>query len=161
MSFDMLASFRADLPAAPGPWESPPEYSFVGGHNDAASVPFGGLAEALVNALRREGQNLAYYNLGGSPLGYEPLREFVSSELGARAGMTGGPDNVLMVSGSLQALDLVNTAMLSPGDTVLIEQATYGGMLGRLNRLGVHYVCLLYTSPSPRDQRGSRMPSSA
>ena len=24
-----------------------------------------------------------------------------------------------------------------------------------------HYVCLLYTSPSPRDQRGSRMPSSA
>ena len=27
--------------------------------------------------------------------------------------------------------------------------------------LRMHYVCLLYTSPSPRDQRGSRMPSSA
>ena len=25
----------------------------------------------------------------------------------------------------------------------------------------IHYLCLLYTSPSPRDQRGSRMPSSA
>ena len=25
----------------------------------------------------------------------------------------------------------------------------------------IHYDCLLYTSPSPRDQRGSRMPSSA
>ena len=30
-----------------------------------------------------------------------------------------------------------------------------------LQRLGLDYVCLLYTSPSPRDQRGSRMPSSA
>ena len=28
-------------------------------------------------------------------------------------------------------------------------------------RLGLFHICLLYTSPSPRDQRGSRMPSSA
>ena len=118
----------------------PPEYSFVGGHNDAASVPFTGLAEALVTALRREGSNLAYYNLGGSPLGYEPLRRFVVGELGARAGMAGGPDQVLMVSGSLQALDLVNDAMLSPGDTVLVEQATYGGMISRIERMGVRHV---------------------
>jgi 2-aminoadipate transaminase len=140
MSFEMLESFRSDLPPAAAPWEPPPEYSFVGGHNDAASVPFSGLAEALVNGMRREGQNLAYYNLGGSPLGYEPLRQFVMSELGARAGLRGGPDQVLMVSGSLQALDLVNEAMLSPGDTVLIEQATYGGMVSRLERCGVNYV---------------------
>lgn len=140
MSFDMLASFRTDLPAPGGVWQPPPEYSFVGGHNDAASVPFSGLAEALVNALRREGTNLAYYNLGGSPLGYAPLREFVASQLGARAGIQGGPDQVLMVSGSLQALDLVNNAMLSPGDTVLVEQATYGGMVSRIERMGVNHV---------------------
>ena len=30
-----------------------------------------------------------------------------------------------------------------------------------INVVAVHYACLLYTSPSPRDQRGSRMPSSA
>ncbi|HAY68108.1 PLP-dependent aminotransferase family protein [Acidimicrobiales bacterium] len=140
MTFDMLASFRSDLPAASGTWQPPPEYSFVGGHNDAASVPFSGLAEALVNALRREGSNLAYYNLGGSPLGYRPLREFVASQLGARAGIQGGPDQVLMVSGSLQALDLVNNAMLTPGDTVLVEQATYGGMVSRIERMGVNHV---------------------
>ncbi|NNC80575.1 MAG: PLP-dependent aminotransferase family protein [Acidimicrobiales bacterium] len=140
MTFDIAEHFRDDLPEAPGQWQSSPEFSFVGGHNDPANIPFSGLSEALVNVLRREGQNLAFYNLGGSPLGYEPLREFVISQLGARAGMTGGPDQVLMVSGSLQALDLVNEAMLSAGDTVLIEQATYGGMLSRLNRLGVTYV---------------------
>ena len=136
----MLAAFRSDLPVVGDGWRPPPEYSFVGGHNDAASVPFSGLAESLVTALRREGSNLAYYNLGGSPLGYEPLRSFIVGELGARAGMAGGPDQVLMVSGSLQALDLVNDAMLSPGDTVLVEQATYGGMISRIERMGVRHV---------------------
>jgi len=140
MSFEMLDHFRDDLPAAADTWSPAPDFSFVGGNNDAASVPFSGLAEALVNGLRREGSNLAFYNLGGSPLGYEPLREFVIADLGARAGIAGTPDDVLMVSGSLQALDLVNAAMLTSGDTVLIEQATYGGMVSRLERLGVNCV---------------------
>lgn len=140
MSFDMLGAFRSDLPAAGGAWQAPPEYSFVGGNNDAESIPFSGLAEAAVNILRTEGQNLATYNLGGSPLGYEPLRQFVMSGLGARAGMNGNPDEVLITSGSLQALDLVNRAMLSPGDTVILEKATYGGMVSRLGAIGVDYV---------------------
>jgi len=139
-SFDMLGALRQDLPDAPGPWTPAPQYSFVGGNNDAASIPFAGLSEALVTALRREGDKLATYNLGGSPLGYEPLREFITAELGARAGMSTDPDQVLIVSGSLQALDLVNQAMLSPGDTVVIEMATYGGMASRLAALGVNYV---------------------
>lgn len=140
MSFDMLGAFRSDLPAAPEPWRPSPEFSFVGGNNDAENIPFSGLAEAAVNILRREGQNLATYNVGGSPLGYEPLRRFVMSELGARAGMSGNPEEVLITSGSLQALDLVNRAMLSPGDTVIIEMATYGGMVSRLQSLGVDYI---------------------
>ena len=140
MAFDMLANFRDDLPAAAGEWQDPPDYSFVGGNNDAESIPFAGLAEAAVTALRREGRNLATYNLGGSPQGYAPLREFVMSSLGGRAGMSGDPEEVLIVSGSLQALDLVNNAMLSPGDTVIIEMATYGGMVTRLQRMGVNYI---------------------
>lgn len=140
MAFDMASAFRTDLPASSPTWSPPPEYSFVGGHNDAASVPFTGLAEAALSALRREGQALATYNLGGSPLGYLPLREFLVSSLETRASMAVDPDEILIVSGSLQALDLVNEAMLEPGDTVLIEQATYGGMVSRLERLGVKIV---------------------
>lgn len=139
-TFDMLGALRQDLPAAAPQWSAAPEYSFVGGNNDAASIPFAGLSEALVTAMRREGHKLATYNLGGSPLGYEPLREFVGTELGARAGMNAHPDQVLLVSGSLQALDLVNQAMLAAGDTVVIEMATYGGMVSRLEALGVDYV---------------------
>ena len=74
MSFDMLANFRDDLPAAAGAWVDPPDFAFVGGHNDPESIPFGGLAEAAGTVLRREGRNLATYNLGGSPQGYLPLR---------------------------------------------------------------------------------------
>jgi len=140
MAFDMIGALRPGLPDAPGEWKAPPRFSFVGGHNDSASVPFAGLAESAVSALRREGGGLAHYNLGGSPLGLLRLREFVASSLAARAGLNCDPDQILIVSGSLQALDLVNNAMLSPGDTIVIEEATYGGMLTRLNKLGVNYV---------------------
>lgn len=140
MSFDMTAAFRDELPPPAEPWQAAPDFSFVGGHNDADSIPFGGLAEAAVNVLRREGQALAAYNLGGSPQGYLPLREFVCQTLGVRASTTVEPDEILITSGSLQALDLVNEALLSPGDTVIIEQATYGGMVARLQRLGVRWV---------------------
>lgn len=140
VAFDMMATFRSDLPPAGPAWEDSPEFSFVGGHGDGPSVPFAGLAEAALSALRREGQALATYNLGGSPLGYEPLRQFVADALAERAGLSCDLDEILIVSGSLQALDLVNQAMLEPGDTVLIEQATYGGMKTRLNMAGVDHV---------------------
>lgn len=140
MTFDMAAALRDDLPEAGGPWAPTPTYSFVGGHNDGDSIPFAGLAEAAINALRREGPALASYNLGGSPQGYEPLRRFVCDKLGARAATPVDPDEVLITSGSLQALDLVNEAFLRPGDTVIVEQATYGGALTRLDRCGVSWV---------------------
>lgn len=136
----MAAALRDDLPAPAGPWQPTPPYSFVGGHNDAASIPFAGLAEAAVNAMRDNGPALAAYNLGGSPQGYEPLRRFVCDKLGVRAGTPVEPDEVLITSGSLQAMDLVNEAFLRPGDTVIVEQATYGGALSRLDRLGVSWV---------------------
>ena len=47
--------------------------------------------------------------------------------------------NILLTSGSLQALDLVNTLLLQKGDTVLVEEATYGGAISRLESLGVKH----------------------
>ncbi len=140
MAFDMMSALRSDLPDAAAAWKPAPKFSFVGGHNDGDSIPFAGLAESAVNAISRDGRNLVTYNLGGSPLGLLSLREFVAGSLAARAGLACDPDEILIVSGSLQALDLVNQAMLEPGDTIVIEEATYGGMLSRLTALGVNYV---------------------
>jgi len=46
----------------------------------------------------------------------------------------------LIVSGSLQALDLVNTTFLRKGDTVIIEEENYGGTISRLKKLGVNMI---------------------
>jgi 2-aminoadipate transaminase len=140
MSFDITTRFRSGLPPAERRWSEPPRFSFVGGHNDAPSVPFAGLSEAAVATLRRDGSSLASYNLGGSPQGYWPLRTFIAGTLQARAQMACHPDEVLVTSGSLQALDLVNGVFCDPGDTVVVEQATYGGTISRLQRLGIEVV---------------------
>ena len=139
MAFDPTILFASGVLPTERPQPNP-KYSFVGGNNDADNVPVAGLTEAAVTVLGREGPNLAAYGLGGSPLGYGPLREFVADSMGSRAATTVHPDDVLITSGSLQALDLVNQAVTEPGDVVIVEQATYGGMLSRLRSRGVDYV---------------------
>ena len=47
------------------------------------------------------------------------------------------------------------------GSIRVADQDVIGLAPHEISKLGVGYTCLLYTSPSPRDQRGSRMPSSA
>ncbi len=140
----MTALLRPGLADGEAGWVGDPPYNFVGGHNDPASVPFGGFAEAAAAALARHGPALARYNLGGSPQGHLPLREFISEALDRRAHMATDPSEVLVTSGSLQALDLVNAALVSPGDPVIVEEATYAGTLSRLAALGadVHGVGL-------------------
>lgn len=104
------------------------------------SVPVEGLIAAASRVLRREGNTLAMYGLHSGPLGYRPLREFIARKLARDAGMTCSPDEILITSGSLQGLDLVNQVFLAPGDTVIIERETYGGAITRLARLGVNAV---------------------
>ena len=138
--FDYAALLRADLPPAAARWTGFPAYNFVGGHNDADSVPVDGLIAAANAVLKREGKTLSTYGLASGPLGYRPLREFVARKLSRDAGVACSVDDVLITSGSLQGLDLVNQVLLSPGDTVIVEHMTYGGAITRLQRLGVNIV---------------------
>ena len=138
--FDYSALFRADLPAPAARWNGFPKYNFVGGHNDAGCVPVEGLVAAATSVLRREGRTLSTYGLESGPLGYRPLREFVARKLAKDAGITCSADDILITSGSLQGLDLVNDVLVAPGDTVIIEQSTYGGAITRLARCGANIV---------------------
>jgi 2-aminoadipate transaminase len=140
MSFDYRAGFRASLPAAAPPWHGFPAYNFVGGHMDPDHVPVVDLISALTNTLEKEGQTLATYNLATGPLGYLPLREFLVGALKKRAAMEITSEEVLITSGFLQSMDLVNQLMLDPGDLVITEAATYGGALTRLTACGARYV---------------------
>lgn len=151
MSFDFNAFVRDDLPPAAARWTGFPEFNFVGGHNDEASVPVAALRAAADSVLTREGSNLGTYFLRSGPLGYRPLREFLAAKLKRAAGMDADPDEILLTSGSLQAIDLINAAMLASGDTVIVEESNYGGVFPRLVRAGARIVTI------PVDEGGMDM----
>jgi 2-aminoadipate transaminase len=143
--------FALGLPVAVKKWSGFPKYNFVGGHNDAARVPVDALIAAATSALKREGSSLATYGLNSGPLGYLPLREFLVRKLKWHAGITCEADEILITSGSLQGLDLVNGLLLSAGDTVLVEEDCYSGSLTRLSRRGVDVIGV------PLDTEGLRL----
>ena len=139
-SFDFAPVLAPGLPAPAAKWTGLARYSFVGGNNDADQVPVDRLIAAVTAVLEREGTTLATYGLNSGPLGYRPLREFLAAKLRRTAGIACSSDEILITSGSLQAIDLVNGLLLARGDTVLIEQESYQGSLNRLARLGVKAV---------------------
>jgi 2-aminoadipate transaminase len=150
-AFDFASLLPAGLPAPAARWTGLAKYSFVGGNNDPEQVPVEGLIDAVNAVLRREGRTLATYGLASGPQGYRRLREFLTAKLKRDAGIGCTADDILIVSGSLQALDLVNQTLLSRGDTVIVEQESYQGALTRLTRLGVNAVGI------PLDHEGMRM----
>jgi 2-aminoadipate transaminase len=147
VSFD----FAPGLPVPVKKWGGFPKYNFIGGHNDAERVPVDALIAAATSVLKREGSSLATYGLNSGPLGYRPLREFLVRKLKWHAGIACEADEILITSGSLQGLDLVNSLLLSAGDTVLVEQDCYSGSLSRLSRRGVNVVGV------PLDSGGLRL----
>lgn len=151
MAFDFGPLFPAGLPAPAAKWTGAPRYNFTGGNNDPQAVPLDGLMQAAQAVLAREGRTLSHYGLHSGPQGYRPLREFLAVKLKRDAGINCSAEDILIVSGSLQALDLVNGALLSKGDSVIVEQDNYQGTLTRLARLGVDAVGI------PLDEGGMRV----
>jgi 2-aminoadipate transaminase len=149
--FDFAPLLPADLPPPAVKWNGFPKFNFVGGHNDAAQVPVDELIAAATSVLKREGKTLATYGLESGPLGYRRLREFLAEKLKRDAGISCTADEILITSGSLQGIELVNGILLSRGDTVLVEQVTYFGSLNRLARQGVRAVGV------PLDREGLRL----
>jgi len=145
---DYAPLLRANLPAAAAKYAGFPKYNFVGGHNDAASVPVDDLIAAASKVLKREGPTLATYGLQSGPQGYRGLREFLVKKLGRDAGINCTADDILITGGSQQGLELVNSLLLDKGDTIVIEEASYGGFLSRVKRFGVNMV------PLPLDKQG-------
>ncbi len=150
-NFDFAPLLATGLPAPAAKWNGFPKYNFTGGHNDADQVPLDALVAAANDVLTREGRNLATYGLASGPQGYKPLREFLAQKLKRSAGISCTAEEILITSGSLQALDLVNGILLNRGDTIITEVATYQGALNRWTRLGVNAVGI------PLDGEGMRM----
>jgi len=150
-AFDFAPLLPKNLPPAAARWTGRVKFDFTGGNNDPDRLPLDGLIAAAESVLKREGRTLSTYGLDSGPQGYRPLREFLVGKLKATAGIDCAADDILITSGSLQGLDLVNATLLERGDTVIIEEDCYQGSINRLLRLGVTPIGV------PLDRDGMRV----
>jgi len=124
--------------------EQPEFISFAGGLPAPESFPVAEVAAAAAATLRDRGTQALQY---GATEGYRPLRELI-----ARRTSTGGHavsvENVLITSGSQQALDLLGKVFLDAGDRVLLESPTYLAALQAWNAYEAVYIDL------PMDEAG-------
>jgi len=95
--------------------------SFAGGFPDPAMFDVEGLKEASGKALNEEPGGALQY---GATEGYQPLREQLSRFMAAK-GSTASAQELIVTTGSQQALDLLGKTMISPGDKVIVEGPTF------------------------------------
>lgn len=129
--------------------DQPDIISFAGGIPDPALFPKEAFRTAYDAALS-EGQASAALQYSVSE-GYLPLRQWIVAEM-AKIGVPCTPANILITSGSQQALDYLGKLMISPKDTVLVGWPTYLGALGAFNAYEPSYDRL--------DPKGNRAPES-
>lgn len=128
--------------------DQPDIISFAGGIPDPALFPTEAFQDAIADALSPTKQATALqYSVSE---GYGPLRDWIVSQMHA-IGVPCTRDNVLITSGSQQALDYLGKLMLSPGDTALLGWPTYLGALGAFNAYEPHYDRLI-----PRGNRSAK-----
>ena len=106
--FNINNFLRSDALSPAKEWNGYPKFNFIGGHIDNESIPVISLKESIDKIILQEGKTLAKYGLESGPQGYLPLRRFISGQLKKSANINCTEKEVLVVSGSLQALDLVN-----------------------------------------------------
>ena len=110
--------------------DRPDIISFAGGIPDARLFPDEAFRTAAAEALSAGSAAAALqYSISE---GYRPLRDWIAAEMG-RNGIDCTADNILITSGSQQALDYLGKLFLSPGDTALVGWPTYLGALGAFN----------------------------
>jgi 2-aminoadipate transaminase len=117
--------------------EQPGVISFAGGLPAPELFDTAGLRDAFAAALADDaaGRSLQYSTTEGDPA----LRAAVAARLTAR-GLPTAPDDLLITSGSQQALTLVATVLLEPGDAVLVEEPSYLAALQAFQLAGAEVV---------------------
>ena len=124
----------------------PDVISFAGGLPAPEVFPIEKFKEAADIVLTEMGSCALQY---GTTEGYQPLREMIAKNA-TKYGIRISADNVLITSGSQQALDLLGRIFINRGDRVLVESPTYLGAIQAWNAYGVKYVTI------PFDEDGMR-----
>jgi 2-aminoadipate transaminase len=124
--------------------ELPGVISFAGGMPAPDVFPVEEILEACERVLHHQGAQALQY---GSTDGYMPLREMIARH-SRRYGIGVTQENILITSGSQQALDLLGKIFINRGDRILVENPTYLGALQAWNAYGAEYIAV------PTDENG-------
>ncbi|WEY39602.1 MULTISPECIES: PLP-dependent aminotransferase family protein [Paraburkholderia] len=156
--------------------ERPEVISFAGGLPSPATFPVEEMREASERILRDAPAAALQYS---ATEGYLPLREWVAARYSV-GGVQIRPTQVLITTGSQQALDLLGKVLVCPQSPVLVETPTYLGALQSFSLYEPHYVQvptdeaglipagltpeltagarLLYAQPNFQNPTGRRLP---
>jgi len=96
--------------------------SFAGGFPDSALFDVDGIREAVNAALTEEAGAALQY---GATEGYQPLREQLAAFMASKGNQGVGANDLIVTTGSQQALDLLGKTLVSPGDKVIVEGPTF------------------------------------
>ena len=124
--------------------EQPDIISFAGGLPAPEVFPVQKFQEACNYVLENLGPKALQY---GATEGYSPLREMIARHTG-RYSVQVTADNIMITSGSQQALDFIGRLFLNRGDYIVVESPTYLGALQAWNAYGAQYISV------PSDENG-------
>lgn len=116
--------------------EKPDIISFAGGLPAPEVFPVEEFNAACDRVLREQGAMALQYS---TTEGYLPLREMIARH-SERYGIKITPENVLITSGSQQALDLLGKIFIDPGDRILVESPTYLAAIQAWNAYGAEFI---------------------
>ena len=118
--------------------QRPEVISFAGGLPAPEVFPVERFREACTKVLQDQASTALQY---GPTEGYRPLREHIVAHM-ARYGILANVENVMITSGSQQALDLIAKLLINRGDRILTECPTYLGALQAFDLMGAEYVTI-------------------
>jgi 2-aminoadipate transaminase len=104
--------------------------SLAGGMPNLTAIPMETMASIVEKLIKDHGQEALQY---GSGQGHPKLREQILDVM-ALEGIRANPDDILVTTGSQQALDLISRIFIDPGDVVLVEAPSYVGALGTFSQ---------------------------
>lgn len=110
--------------------------SLAGGMPNLSALPMEMMASVVNQLILTNGAEALQY---GSGQGHPKLREQIC-EVMALEGIRANPDDVVVTTGSQQALDLISRIFIDPGDVVLVEAPSYVGALGTFRQYEAQVV---------------------
>ena len=110
--------------------------SFAGGLPNPVSFPKEELKQSMERVIDQFGDEVFQYS---STEGYRPLREWVAERYRDEYGMDIQADDVLITTGSQQALDLMGKVLINPGDALAIEEPGYLGAIQAFTVFEPHF----------------------